>query len=157
MVPSKNKELHVVRCEKSKATEVKIKPTEGKCKAKETGKSKRKAADKKKEEEDIDDLIAKFTQDDSKCSFDQCKGSVLTLGQKCKFCTRTFCLKHGLAEVHGCGQAAKIDARRSLDKALVKQKTKPLNDIQRNYAKKKLSKKLDELEKQRSGNKEKKK
>ncbi|XP_065072348.1 DNA-binding protein SMUBP-2-like [Rhopilema esculentum] len=157
LVPSKNKELHIVRCEKNMASEVKIKPSEGKSKAKETGKSKRKGADKRKEEEDVDDLIAKFTQDDSKCYFDQCKASVLTLGQKCKFCTRTFCLKHGLAEVHGCGQAAKIDARRSSDKAMMKQKTKPLNDIQRNYAKKKLSKKLDEFEKQRSGNKEKKK
>ena len=112
---------------------------------------------KRAEEEDVDALIAQFANEDSKCTFDRCKKSVLTLVQICKFCRRRFCLKHGLAEIHGCGEAAKIDARRSLERNNGKTRPKPLNDIQKGSVKKKLNDKIVELEKNRTGSKTKKK
>ena len=157
-IPKQNLELHALRCtkvEKGGATKQKQFPKED-CKRKFAAKINKK--DKKKaEEEDVDALIAQFTKDDSICSFEKCKTGVLTLGQKCKFCVRTFCLKHGLAEVHGCAEAAKVDARRSFERNAGKSRTKPLNDIQKNYVKKKLNEKIGEMEKKRIGSNTKKK
>ena len=157
--------LHLLRCKEDPITRSKENQDEIQ---KETCKKQVKQKDRKKptkieakkskqdtENEDFDALIAQFTNNDSVCYFEQCKTNVRTLGQRCQFCTRTFCIKHGLAEVHGCGGAAKIEARRSIKSGC--QKTKTLNEIQKNYVKKKLDKKLDEMEKKRAGSKDKKK
>eukprot|EP01094_Clydonella_sp_ATCC50884_P008745 TRINITY_DN18293_c0_g1_i1.p1 TRINITY_DN18293_c0_g1~~TRINITY_DN18293_c0_g1_i1.p1 ORF type:complete len:403 (-),score=98.31 TRINITY_DN18293_c0_g1_i1:84-1217(-) len=41
----------------------------------------------------------------------QCKERVGASGFVCKFCKEKYCIRHGLPEVHGCGKAAKKDAR----------------------------------------------
>jgi len=155
-IPKHNLELHSLHCTRSKGERKEIglpkKDIKKKVPAKAGNKEK-----KKTDEDDVDALIAQFTKVDSICSFEKCKGSVLTLGQKCKFCVRMFCLKHGLAEVHGCGEAAKVDARKAFEKSAGKAKTRPLNDIQKKYVKKKLNEKIVEMEKKRTGNTAKKK
>ena len=42
---------------------------------------------------------------------ERCKTKIQTLGQTCKYCRHRFCLTHALAEVHGCGDLAKQEAR----------------------------------------------
>ena len=157
-IPKKNLELHSLRCvkvDRGKGGQ-EIIPLKKDTKKKIQGKGGRKEK-KTTEEEDVDALIAQFANDDSKCSFDRCKNSILTLGQICKFCRRRFCLKHGLAEIHGCGEAAKIDARRSLERNSGKTKQRPLNDVQKGLIKKKLNDKIVEMEKSRTGSNTKKK
>ena len=150
-IPKHNLELHSLRCSRSREVKADIrhpkKDTKKIVQAKTGSKEKKKA-----DEDDVDALIAQFTKVDSICSFEKCKGSVLTLGQKCKFCARMFCLKHGLAEVHGCGEAAKVDARKAFEESAGKAKTRPLNDIQKKYVKKKLNEKIVSMEKKRTGN-----
>lgn len=150
-IPKQNKELHALRCIKvENAGGAKAKKGVAKKDLKKKNDSKG-GKKKKNEEEDVDALIAQFTAEDSICSFEKCKMSVLTLGQKCEFCVRTFCLKHGLAEVHGCGEAAKLFARKAFEKHAGKSKTKSLNDVQKNYVKRKLDEKIVQMEKKRAG------
>ena len=157
-IPKDNLQLHSLRCRKFESEGVKKERYSAQNDHKRKVQSKGNRKEKKKTaEEDVDALIAEFAKGDSTCRFDSCKNSVLTLGQKCKFCTRTFCLKHGLAEVHGCGEAAKVDARRSFERNNQKARTRALNDTQKNYVKKKLNEKIVEMEKKRTGNNAKKK
>jgi predicted nucleic acid binding AN1-type Zn finger protein len=61
--------------------------------------------------ENLDELLAEFKKKDSQCALEDCKKSILTLGQKCRFCLNVYCLGHHFPEVHGCAQAAKEHAR----------------------------------------------
>ena len=162
-IPESNLELHILRCKRNIITEAKQTETrkehtndaklssqKRKNKAKNKGKTKI-----DKENEDIDELIAEFTNQDAKCRHDKCKASVLTLGQRCKFCGKTYCLKHGLAEVHGCGEAAKIDARSKARQQYETRINKPLNEVKKNQVKRKLNKKITEMESSRTRAKEK--
>lgn len=67
--------------------------------------------------EDVDDfdaMIAAVQKMDSICAFVKCKVSVQVIVAQCPHCRRRFCLNHGLPEVHGCGQDAKVAARKTL-------------------------------------------
>ena len=61
--------------------------------------------------ENLDELLAEFKRKDSQCALEDCKKSILTLGQKCRYCFNVYCLGHRFPEVHGCTQAAKDHAR----------------------------------------------
>lgn len=61
--------------------------------------------------ENLDKLLAEFKRKDSQCAVRDCKKSILTLGQKCRYCLDIYCLGHHFPEVHGCTQAAKEHAR----------------------------------------------
>ena len=58
-------------------------------------------------EEDFDALLASFHKKDTVCNFPKCKTLTATLGGNCNFCRVRFCLSHAMAEIHGCGDAAK--------------------------------------------------
>lgn len=64
--------------------------------------------------DDFDELIAAAIKENTTCSFAGCKTSVRTLGQNCEHCSRRFCLSHHIPEVHGCGDKAKVQARRMI-------------------------------------------
>lgn len=51
-------------------------------------------------------------QNNNTCSYSGCKKNIKLLGQTCKFCCKLFCLSHHQAELHGCGEEAKIAARK---------------------------------------------
>jgi ATP-dependent RNA/DNA helicase IGHMBP2 len=108
-LPKANIDLHKLKCvlnlsEVPKANGVKSK------KAKQS-KKKKKAEE---EEEDIDRLLASFDKIDNVCNAEGCKTKLVTLATQCDFCRLRFCIGHGLPEVHGCGDAAKVYARRQL-------------------------------------------
>ena len=162
-------ELHLLKCATNKLslndqepdTLLKKKvPSEKMDNSNSTKRKKKQAKDKtvcNETEDDIDELIASFTKADSHCAFEKCKGSVLTLGQNCRFCSRLYCLQHHLAEVHGCGTAAKTHARQMIAKANGGYPSEGLNEIKRNYVKKKLDEKLNDLSGQRRAKPDKKK
>jgi len=63
------------------------------------------------DDENFDALLAAAVRSDRTCSAPKCKNSTTTLGQTCAFCHLTFWLSHHLAEVHGCGDEARRQAR----------------------------------------------
>ncbi len=105
-MPRSNIELHKLRCCRLKDD---AKPSAGTRK-----KSGKKEASKEEEEEDIDKLLESFSRLDKVCNADKCKAKTTVLGADCAFCRLRFCLSHGQPEVHGCGDAAKREARRAL-------------------------------------------
>jgi ATP-dependent RNA/DNA helicase IGHMBP2 len=62
-------------------------------------------------DENFDALLAAAVRADKTCSAPKCKNSTATLGQTCLYCRRIFCLSHHQAEVHGCGDEARRQAR----------------------------------------------
>ncbi|CAN0424137.1 unnamed protein product [Lampetra fluviatilis] len=67
-----------------------------------------------KAEEDFDAMFAAMVKANSRCAFAKCKTSVQTLGQHCQFCKSLYCLSHHIPEVHGCGEQARVHARRAV-------------------------------------------
>jgi ATP-dependent RNA/DNA helicase IGHMBP2 len=63
------------------------------------------------ETDDFDELINMFQKTNDICNFKGCKTLVKTLGEDCEYCRHRFCLTHSLAEIHGCGDEAKKQAR----------------------------------------------
>merc|ERR1712062_186885 len=110
-VPKSNIQLHKLRCCVEKKPLEKPKATTNAKK-----KSKKKATAAEKEEEDIDKLLAAFDKIDNVCNGEGCKAKIATLGVQCDHCRLRFCLKCGLPEAHGCGQAARIAARQQLSR-----------------------------------------
>ncbi len=156
-------ELHRLKCKIN--TDAEKRPDSGMRLVEEKKAAKAKQKKKKKKvtntpsnkdnEEDIDTLIDEFTKIDSVCRHDKCKTTVLTLGQHCKFCGKTFCLKHGLAEVHGCGEAAKIDARDKARQYQEKGPSRKSDEIKKKHIKRKLDKKISDMESTRTRPKDK--
>lgn len=108
--------------------------------------------EKSENTENLDELLAEFKRKDSQCAYLQgCKKSVLTLGQKCRYCLNVYCLGHHFPEVHGCTQAAKQQAR----SATVAPKQMPQKaGVKRGQLERKLENKIKDMETKR-GNKNK--
>ncbi|NXX10761.1 SMBP2 protein, partial [Podargus strigoides] len=109
-------------------------------------------------EEDLDALISAAIKADSTCGFPRCKASVTTLGQLCLHCRRRYCLGHHVPEAHGCGDAAKAQARQRVSREGVlgpgsSPREKPLDPAKRAHLQRRLDKKLSELTSQRKGKK----
>lgn len=64
----------------------------------------------------FDEVIREAMQENSRCAFLGCKQKTTVLGQDCSFCKRRFCLSHHVAECHGCGNEAKIAARKLISR-----------------------------------------
>ena len=75
-----------------------------------------KVAEKLTEEEELkflDDLVEANTH----CTFPSCPEAMHAISSACRFCNRTFCLRHSHAEIHGCGTEVRRAARASLTSA----------------------------------------
>ena len=59
----------------------------------------------------LDDVLIAVKTVDNLCKYGGCKAKTSLVGQNCEFCRKRFCFKHGLPEVHGCGEAAKKSER----------------------------------------------
>ena len=95
--------------------------------------------------EDLDKLLAEVTLADCTCKFSQCSKKVNLLGIFCQFCKKRFCMEHSLPEVHGCGDAARQQSRKDIQRE-AKQggKTSDLSGTKRSQIQAKLAKKLEE-------------
>ncbi|PHJ22714.1 r3h domain-containing protein [Cystoisospora suis] len=66
-------------------------------------------------DEDIDALLETITKEDWTCHYSEgkCKASTKVLGRVCPFCQKRFCFSHSMPEIHGCGNAAAVHARKA--------------------------------------------
>jgi ATP-dependent RNA/DNA helicase IGHMBP2 len=95
-----------------------------------------------------------FQKSNDVCNFKACKVLVKTLGQNCEFCRNRFCLQHSLAEVHGCGDEAKKQARAQIKKAPKSEhQSSYAHQVKHKYLEKKFHEKMDELKSSRARNK----
>ncbi|KAJ6640780.1 DNA-binding protein SMUBP-2 [Pseudolycoriella hygida] len=62
-------------------------------------------------QEKLDDVLAAVKQLDSTCDYARCKTKTALMFQNCTLCKQRFCFKHGLPEVHGCGDAVRRQER----------------------------------------------
>ena len=111
-IPSGNLTLHKLRCNNTessskKSTRPKMK-TDAHIKKEKLKKSR---VENLGSDGDFDSLIEAAMNDNKSCAYTRCKKSTSTLGQVCNFCSKIFCLSHHIAEVHGCGDAARHKAR----------------------------------------------
>ena len=90
-----------------------------------------------KDDDEIPDLCIKKN---NCCSYSGCKKSIKLLGQTCKFCCKLFCISHHQAEIHGCGEEAKVAARKESLRQFAHPKT--LNVTKRAQLHNKLEKNL---------------
>lgn len=110
----------------------------------------------KVDKDDIDALIETVQNMDNFCCFKKCKTSVQTLFQICSYCEGRYCLTHHIPEVHGCGDAARAQARARISKDGVLYRGSGVPDKRPDSAKKahlqrKLDSKLTELASKRKG------
>lgn len=57
--------------------------------------------------ERLDTVLDAVRQLDTTCDQDRCRTKTTLMYQECEHCRRRFCFKHGLPEVHGCGDAVR--------------------------------------------------
>ena len=177
LVPKDNLQLHEIRCSRLLATQQqqqqqqqqqasvdskdRVPKQQGQFSKKNKSKKKPNKTDNTKcktqqiDDEDVDALLEEFTKLNNTCSYSngtagskRCTKSIRTLGQKCAFCAQVFCLSHHIAEVHGCGAAAKVKARQDISK-YADVKPRPMNGVKKAQVQRKLDKKLEELEEER--------
>ena len=100
--------------------------------------------------DDIDALIATVQKMDKFCCFKKCKTSVQTLCNVCNFCQGRYCMSHHMPEVHGCGDAARAEARARISKDGVLYRgsgvpVKKTDEVKKAHLQRKLDSKLTEL------------
>ena len=105
-------------------------------------------------EEDFDAVLAAAVKENTTCSVDRCKENAKILGQNCPFCGRRFCISHSMAEVHGCGAAAKSHARQMISREGVLYQGSGVPDkkpdpVKRAHLHRKLETKLENLSSKR--------
>lgn len=110
----------------------------------------------KVDKDDIDALIATVQNMDNFCCFKKCKTSVQTLFQICSHCQGRYCLSHHIPEVHGCGDAARAQARARISKDGVLYRgsgvpEKKPDATKKAHLQRKLDSKLTELSAKRKG------
>lgn len=114
-------------------------------------KEKEKAKAKKEEEMDDDAFLDSLIEGNKHCHYTlqsgaHCTNNINTLGVICKFCGYKFCTKHSLAENHGCGDAASIQAKAQFKdqfyRSIGRDIPKPLKKDEEDYLKKKLHERI---------------
>ena len=149
-IPKDNLELHLLRCRVS-IKEIDQKPKSKKKNEKKTKKS------KTNNDDDFDILCEEMHRMNSVCNFDDCKTKVSVIGVNCSYCTQRFCLQHSMAEIHGCGAAAKLAARRQICKdgksILSGIGAQSIDPTKRVHLQRKLDKKIGTLSDDRKGKK----
>lgn len=97
-------------------------------------------------DDDLDSLLAEMKRVDSTCSYPSCKKDIKLIGVKCRYCSARFCLAHIIAEVHGCGEAAKKQARQQLTQELAGgARRKAPDPVRKAQLHRKLDRAVDEL------------
>ena len=181
LVPKGNFEIHEMRCarEKRRAAAAASSPPPPPLLESVTAKGKRKSKGKGKgtgngrggtksgsaaglstaeAEAEVDALLAEMHIASKTCEAKGCGKSIATIGQVCVFCSRGYCLKHILPEVHGCGDDASRAARaRVMRGQNVRVAVQGKGSGKRSEAARKLAKALAEKESSREKKPKKKK
>ena len=105
---------------------------------------------KKTEEYDENEFLEKAIQESNNCMYNGCSKNIGVIKIVCKFCFGGFCVAHGQAEVHGCGDNARSDARYS-------HRNPKINDEKLSQLKNKIKEKINLLENRKPKTKKKKK
>lgn len=92
----------------------------------------------------FDDIIDTVIKVDNTCYFTKCKQKTNLMGVDCQFCKNKFCFKHGLPEVHGCGDAVKIDERKKFLHPIPEKTKREQADLKK--AQKTLNAKLKDMQ-----------
>lgn len=89
------------------------------------------------------DVVDSVNLLDNLCQFQKCKTKVSLIGFPCRHCRQTYCVKHNLPEVHGCGEICKQREQKEF-----KAKSKPEEKAKRKRQdmQKSLSGKLNQLQ-----------
>lgn len=59
----------------------------------------------------LDNVLEAVKTVDQTCDYKRCKQKTNMMGTDCGFCKQRFCFKHGLPEIHGCGDAVRRQER----------------------------------------------
>lgn len=59
----------------------------------------------------LDNVLEAVKTVDQTCDYKRCKQKTTMMGSDCGFCKQRFCFKHGLPEIHGCGEAVRRQER----------------------------------------------
>uniref|UniRef100_A0A1Q3FXL0 AN1-type domain-containing protein n=2 Tax=Culex tarsalis TaxID=7177 RepID=A0A1Q3FXL0_CULTA len=62
-------------------------------------------------ERNLDTVLDAVKTVDQTCDYKRCKQKTNMMGSNCTFCKQRFCFKHGLPEIHGCGEEVKRKER----------------------------------------------
>ena len=146
-VPKDNMQLHSIGCKSVVASVGDTVHSASSAVTKRKKRTKTKSADAA--DDDFDTLVEQFRKSNNSCGSPKCKESVQMLGQVCRFCDVIFCLKHHMAEVHGCGHAAKVKARGDISKPNQGKPVHGLSAGKRSHLNEKLNKTLGMKEEQR--------
>lgn len=96
----------------------------------------------------LSDVVESVNLLDNLCQFrtPKCKTKVSLVGFKCNHCTFTYCVKHQIPEVHGCGEMCKFKEMKEF-----RGRSKPEEKAKKKRAdlEKSLNKKLDKLQLER--------
>lgn len=99
-------------------------------------------------EQNLDGVVESVNLLDNLCQFrtPKCKTKVSLIGFPCSLCKFTYCVKHNLPEVHGCGEMIKLREQQAF-----KAKGKPEEKAKkkRQEMQKALAGKLDKLQLER--------
>lgn len=63
-------------------------------------------------ERDLSNVLEAVKILDVHCAFARCKRKTNLMGQNCEYCRERYCFRHGLPEIHGCGEAIRHDERK---------------------------------------------
>ncbi|XP_043202420.1 DNA-binding protein SMUBP-2-like isoform X2 [Amphibalanus amphitrite] len=115
-IPKANSELHALRCTRPSSPPAAAAPattTQSKSsKPNKSKKSKSRPSETPAEDaDDFDSLVSSFASMNKRCNIEPKCSSGISIRQTCPYCQRVFCLSHWMAEAHGCGEAARRDAR----------------------------------------------
>ena len=94
-----------------------------------------------KHDDDDEALLDAIIEAQKHCSYERCKRLVGTVRIDCRHCKRRFCMEHAQAEVHGCGDAAKVAARKACKEEYERPKEKKFSEVERARLLKKLHEK----------------
>lgn len=111
-----------------------------------------------REAQDDDELLDAAIKLSGICHHPGCKENVKLIHSDCQYCLERFCMKHALAEIHGCGDKARAAARKeTVTKAKEIKATggqgiqgSGLKDWQRSSLQAKLHKKVEDQKSQRT-------
>ncbi|XP_075167118.1 uncharacterized protein LOC142239233 [Haematobia irritans] len=92
----------------------------------------------------LDDVLTAVKVVDNLCDYQRCKSKTSLMGQDCFHCQKRFCFKHGLPEVHGCGEAVKRTERKEFMHPKPAKTVKHEEELDK--AKKKLHAKLKDMQ-----------
>uniref|UniRef100_H2YZ22 AN1-type domain-containing protein n=1 Tax=Ciona savignyi TaxID=51511 RepID=H2YZ22_CIOSA len=163
-LPEDNMTMHLIHCERliKMKEQVKTPQNENRKKihsqpSKSKNKKNTKSANKQRNTGDFD-LLNQAISSNKFCFHSNCAASITTTGQLCSICRKTFCLKHHIPEVHGCGAQAHINARRQIIRDGVLYSGSGVPDrkpdpTKRAQLKNRLDSKMKSLEKERKSGK----